>query len=207
MYPSLDLVTCVLPMRSGMMLGFLTVHSACFAVGFDDEPVNRAQETLWTIEAFAGFGQDYLGSEDVRRGGFYSVQYAMPWDRLRFRNTEGQLVVSGYYMFTKGAGYEGIPVDHLHTFGVTASARYWNHVIRGTETFFDFGWGLSYSNRKTIDLSGQLNSTPFIGIGMLVPGTDDRMVVTVRWFHMSNAGTQGNNQGLNQIQYGVGYRF
>ena len=131
-----------------MMLAFGCLCGIACAQSGDE--VNRAQESYWSVGLATGFGQDVLGSEDVRRGGIYSVQYSMPWNRLRFRNTEGQLVLGGYYMFTKGAGYEGIPVDHLHTYGFSAAARYWNHVFKGTETFFDFGWGFAFSNREKI---------------------------------------------------------
>lgn len=169
--------------------------------------VDRNSESYWSGNVAAGFGQDVLGSEDVRRGGLYGVSYSTPWNRLRYKNNRAQVVVSGYYMFTKGGGYDYLPVNHLHTYGISAAARYWNHIFKGTETFFDFGWGLSYGNKMTIDLSSRVNSTPFLGVGAVIPGTDGRLLATVRWFHMSDAGTKGNNQGLNQIQYGLSWRF
>lgn len=161
----------------------------------------------WYGSAAAAFGQDVLGSEDTRRGGVYGVSYAFPEKRLTFRGSKGQAVWTGYYMVTKGAGFEGEPVNHMHTYGVSYTARYWNHMVRGVDTFFDLGWGFAYNNITTRDLDTRLVSTPFLGVGAGIEVGGAEVLAGVRFYHQSNGGTVGNNQGLNQIQYWVGVRF
>jgi hypothetical protein len=164
-------------------------------------------DRYWSVNGAAAFGQDVLGSEDTRRGGVYGFSYSGPEKRLTYKGSEGQLVWSGYYMVTKGAGFEGEPVNHMHTFGVSATARYWNHMIRGVDTFLDLGWGLAYNNITTRDLDVKLVSTPFFGVGAGFDVGGQEVLTGIRWYHQSNGGTRGNNQGLNQIQYWVGVRF
>jgi hypothetical protein len=67
--------------------------------------------------------------------------------------------------------------------------------------------GIQYNNRPSVDLSGLWMSTPTLGIGYVIPWMDDAVVASVRWMHISNAGTSGNNQGQNQLQFMLSYRF
>lgn len=165
------------------------------------------KDRYWSIDLAAGFGQDILGSEDTRRGGFYGVSLSYPEKRLTWRGNKAHIVWTGYYMFTKGMGFENIPVNHMHTYGVSATGRYWNHIIPGTTTFFDLGWGLVYNNITSRDLDTNINSTPFLGVGAAFEVGGTEVLTGVRWYHMSNAGTGGSNQGMNQYQVWVGVRF
>lgn len=155
------------------------------------------------LELVAGpsFGQDVLGSEDTRRGGFYGVSFSRHEPRLRFRKAEAAVVYTAYYMFTKGGGFEDIPVNRMRTLGLTAAARY--PVALQGRLFAEGGWGLCYNSITTRDLDSRFNSTPFVGVGYLF----DQGTLTLRWFHMSNGGTSGNNQGLNQAVLLFGVRL
>lgn len=53
----------------------------------------------------------------------------------------------------------------------------------------------------------RFNSTPALGVGMVVPigGTDVQF--GVRWKHISNGGTKGDNKGENYFLFLVGLRF
>jgi hypothetical protein len=157
------------------------------------------------VEAVAGpaFGQDVLGSEDTRRGGFYGVTYSRHEPRFRFRGTEAAVVYGAYYMFTKGGGFEDIPVNKMHSFGATVGARYPLPWISGGRLFADLGWGLAYNSIRTRDLDSRLNSTPYVGVGYAF----EQGTLTLRWFHMSNGGSNGNNQGLNQAVVLFGMRI
>ena len=191
--------------RIGCLFGFLTVCGLAF--GQSGGEINRAKETYWSFEASTALGQRVLGSEQIRRGGFYAVSLSTDWNGLRYASQDGQFVVRGYYMFSKGSEFRGGPVFNMHTVGLTASARYWNELIKGTDTYLELGWGLAFNNMVTRDLDTRLLSTPVIGLGMVIPGTDAKYSLSVRWFHMSNAGTRGNNQGLNMVHYGLQVRF
>lgn len=188
--------------RSVFVLGILVLCSAGF--GQSTEWSKGSYRFAWTA---AGFGQDVLGSEDVRRGGTYAIGKAYPEKRFTYKGHEAQIVWSAYYMFTKGAGFENVPVDRMHSYGFNVGARYWNHFWKGGNTFYDMGWGFAYNNKSTRDLDTRLVSTPYFGVGAGFEIGDVPVLAGIRWFHMSNGGTKGNNQGSNQIQYWVGVRF
>lgn len=190
--------------RSAVLVGASALSAVAF--GADDGRKPR-DESFWFASAGPGFGQPILGSEDIRRGGFYSVGYATPWNGITFRKCEGQIVMQGYYMFTNGGGFEDIPVNKMDTTGLLVTGRYHNHWFKGMDTFYEIGWGFSYSSLTTRDLDSHWNSTPTIGVGASWSNGRDLVFALVRWFHMSNAGTDGNNQGFNQFQYIVGIKF
>lgn len=152
-------------------------------------------------------GQETLGSEDPRKGAMFSLNLARPEPRLTLWGNKAQLVTGAYLMTTRGGGWEGIPIEQLYTVGVTLAARYHNSWIRGLDTFIDFGWGISHSSFRTRDLDRHINSTPFLAFGAVIPYMGTEWIVRAEWFHMSNAGTGGNNQGFNSINYSFGVRF
>jgi hypothetical protein len=153
------------------------------------------------------FGQHWLGSEDIRRGGYYGLQYAKPEPRFTVWNHRAQMVLEGYYMFTKGQGFDLEPVNHLHQFGGLISARYWARQDRGLERYIEFGWGLTYGDQTTRDLDTQILSTPMIGVGTVVPIEGEELFLSARFFHISNAGFGEANQGSNQFHFLFGYRY
>lgn len=170
----------------------------CSAPAFAQE--NRP---TWYFRTGPVFGQATLGSEDTRRGGYYAVGLARPEKRLTLRGLAGELQVEAYYMFTKGGGWENIPVNKMRSIGLMAIARYHTRWIRNADTFFDLGFGVVRNDITTRDLDSLVNTTPTLGIGAQFGKAD----LTLRWYHASNGGTDGNNQGLNGIQYLIGYRF
>lgn len=195
-------------MQRAALLGLVTLISAWSAAHAPAAPrEDRNQSRYWFGSGTVVMGQDVIGSEDVRRGGMYGIGYARPEPRFTFQGNRAQIAGELYYMFTRGYGYEFQPVDHLHNWGLTVRARYWQRWIRGMDTYLDLGWGLSYGNKRTVDMDARLNSTPFIGVGTAVSFLRSELHLGVRWWHMSNAGLVGNNQGHNSIQYVIAYRF
>lgn len=166
--------------------------------------LSSAQEgPQWYGRIAPAFGQDTLGSEDTRRGTLYGVGFSRPEKRLTFRGMPADLAIEGYYMFTKGGGFEDIPVNKMHTFGAMAIAQYQLGTQGDAKLHLDLGWGLAHNSLTTRDLDSRLNSTPCIGVGVSWGRGD----VTVRWYHQSNGGFSGNNQGMNQIQYAFSFKF
>jgi len=147
----------------------------------------------------------FMGSEDPRRGGGFAVQYVAPWSRLRYGTVQGLLCWEAYYTRTAGGDNDGAPVDIAHAYGLMATARYERPLLGRVSFYAELGWGLQVVDRRTIDLSSRINSTPTIGLGIVFPG--NQLYVGWRWQHVSNAGTNGNNQGQNQFQLRVGWKF
>ena len=157
----------------------------------------------WSIRIGPSFGQTTIGSEDTRRGTVWSVGYSRPEPRLTFKGTKADLMLEGYYFFNRGGGFEDIPVNTMHSWGALATARYRLKEVKGTGVHFDLSWGLVYNSIRTRDLDSRFNSTPSLGIGV----SRGRYDFTIRFFHMSNGGTSGNNQGSNNIQYLFSWRI
>jgi len=161
----------------------------------------------WYLSGAVNFGQDIIGSEDTRRGGWYAIGVYRPEKRLAIRGLPAQLHVEAYYMFTKGGGFDNFPVDKMHSFGILATARYWPKLFRGVNTYFDLGFGVVSNSIKTQDLESRVNTTPTLGVGVGWALAECDVLLGVRLFHMSNGGTVGSNQGSNNIQYVLTVRF
>jgi len=174
-------------------------------VALSAAPLVQAQEdkTTWFFRIGPSFGQPIIGSEDTRRGTHYGVGFRKPEPRFTFRGLKGEMMVEAYYLFTKGGGFEDIPVNNMRSFGAMMTARYHTGWLKNNDAYFDLGFGAVYNSFTTRDLDSRFNTTPTVGIGIQVKDYD----FTIRWYHASNAGTTGNNQGTNQIQYLLGYRF
>lgn len=159
----------------------------------------------WSIWASYGDSQTVLGSEDHRRANLIGVQYSKPERKFRYRSYKGELVLEGYYLSSRGGGIDNVPPDRTDAFGALAMARY--VFPRRIRSYLEAGWGLQLANRTTIDLSSRLNSTPVLGAGVILDAGTGQIYVGVRYLHISNGGTVGNNQGQNQLHLMLGYRF
>ncbi len=170
--------------------------------------MSLAQNNLkWSVSASALFGQDWLGSEDTRRGAMYAVSRSKHEPRLHFMGYDADLDVEAYYMFTKGGSDFIAGPNSSHHYGVLFTGRYFQHYAKSARAFVEGGWGLQYTNRLTHDLDSLWNSTPMLGMGIIVPFDKKDLMISVRYFHISNAGTAGDNEGLNFIQFRFGLRF
>lgn len=197
------------------MKGFVVtalVASVCFASADtpklgDDLQKFRSTESYWMFEVGYNEGKALIGSENARPGSIWALSYVKPEPRLRYKSNPAQIVHSLYYLPTRSGPLDGHPANTLYTYGYRVMARYWNEYIPGVNTFLDLGWGISWSSDVTQDLANQINSTPSVGIGTMFKSGGSEFIFTVRWFHMSNAATNNDNQGFNAIQYTIGIRF
>lgn len=171
------------------------------------EYLRRNYETDWMVHLGPVFGQALLGSQDGRRGAYYAVSYGKPEPRFFYNVNPAQLVFEGYMMVTNGIATERFFTEERFHYGVLAIARYWTEFPANLNGFVEFGFGLMYVNRETIDLSAKFNTTPMIGAGVSIPIGDQEYIIMARLFHASNGGTTPPNLGLNQIQFSVGMRF
>jgi hypothetical protein len=166
-----------------------------------------AQEPRWGVRTSALFGQDWLGSEDTRRGGYYAVSHSHREPRFHFWGYDAEMDLEAYYMVTKGGSDFVAGPNTSHHYGLLVIGRYYQKYAKSARAFVEGGWGLQYTNRLTHDLDSLWNSTPMIGAGFIVPLDDTELMFSVRYFHISNGGTAGDNEGLNFFQFTVGARF
>jgi hypothetical protein len=126
---------------------------------------------------------------------------------LAFWGYKAEIDYEGYYMVTKGGADFMAGPNISHHYGVMVIGRYFERYSKSARAYVEGGWGLQYTNRLTHDIDSLWNSTPMIGTGFIVPVDGDELIFSLRYFHISNAGTAGDNEGLNFFQFQVGYRF
>lgn len=185
------------------MLARLAAAFALFALF----QLSAAQEEKWRVSAGALFGQTWLGSQDLRQGGYYAIARSRPEPRLHFWGHAAEMDVEAYYMYTKGGHWSILPTNNSHHYGVMLVGRYFQRTASRTRAFLEAGWGLQYTNRVTHDIDSNWNSTPMIGLGFDVELKGYDLMFGARYFHISNAGTVGGNEGLNFLQFQVGFRY
>lgn len=166
-------------------------------VGFAQTGALRQKNTYLTF--FYGSNFNVLGSEDPRRGGGLAVGFGRPERRLRMRNIPGELVLEGYVANTFSPGASSYPRNTSYEFGALAISRYEWRDSPDFGAFFDVGFGAQFSSRPSVDLDSRFNTTPMLGGGAIFPVGDHELLLGVRFLHISNAGTRGNNQGQNRI--------
>ena len=137
----------------------------------------------------------------------YSLSFSHPEPRFHIWNYNAEFDIEGYYMFTKGGARFLAGPNSSHHYGLLFIDRYYQHMSGEVRTFLEGGWGVQYTNRLTHDIDSMWNSTPMLGAGFVVPVQGKELMFTVRYFHISNAGTQGGNEGLNFFQVLVGLRY
>lgn len=164
-------------------------------------------EPSWLVTAGPVFSQSWLGSEDRRRGGFFSLQYAKAEPRFSFWGNRAEMAVEGYFIYSRGGGHRGWPVTRSYQYGLMLIGRYWQGQSGGVRTYFEGGWGPNYSNRLDFDIDQRLNSAPMLGVGLTVPFNGRELQFGFRWLHVSNGGTNGDNEGHNFLMLTAGLRF
>jgi len=161
------------------------------------------------IEGFTGQSIiAWLGSEDPRRAHGFGIGFFAPAPRiLRIKGMVPELLIEGYHHRSTSPGASGIGPNGTDAYGILTLARYTFSRTKDASWYFDIGTGFQYADMRTVDLSGRGSFTPTIGIGVSLGDGPTQFVLGARYFHISNAGLQGNNQGQNQILFTVGIRF
>ncbi len=161
------------------------------------------------VEGFTGKAiVPFLGSEDRRTAQGVGIGVFLESPRsFRYRSVRPEILIEGYYHRSTSKGVSGSGPNATDAYGVLALVRYSFADRAGTSFYFDWGWGLQYTDMRTIDLSGRLNSTPTVGVGLTFHAGRQELTVGARLMHISDAGLQGNNQGQNQLMLTVGFRF
>ncbi len=132
--------------------------------------------------------------------GFILYDYEKVWkhkapDQLRFK-VETSL----------GAAYEN---DTRFTGSVNIFALYYPEMCR-SETFRPYvegGIGVIYTDFQIKGQGLRWNFNPQIGIGTEIKSNADTFFVAVRFHHISNAGLDDDNRGINSVMFTAGYYF
>ena len=183
------------------MFPFATTLGAALALA-----APASDPSPWMGWVFGGRSIQVLGGEDTRYVLGAAVQHISPHPRLRFRRQPGELVLEATYHTSHSRGASQQPPNVSNSYALLAMGRY-TRPWGPNRSFFELGWGLQYANRRTVDLSGRLSSTPTVGGGIVFDWAGQEWWLALRLQHVSNAGFEGNNQGQNQLLGMVGFRF
>ncbi len=124
----------------------------------------------------------------------------------------GQITPIGELEVSYWEGNEGhTGVSSLHEAGAVCIARYryLRTPFSSIRPFLDLGIGIHYVTETEIErkeLGRNWLASSNIGAGFLF-GRDERFEVGARIRHLSNAGTDEVNWGVNQLLARIGYRF
>jgi hypothetical protein len=175
----------------------------------DIKPTPRLIRQAYYIEGFSGRAiPEFLGSEDPRRAHGVALGVVLNAPRsLRWGRLVPKVFVEGYYHRSVSPGASEQPPNGTDAYGILHFIRYELTPEKPTSFYFDIGMGLQYADQRTVDLSGRLSSTPTLGIGVAFRSSGLTYYLGARFFHISNAGFQGNNQGQNQTLITFGVKF
>jgi hypothetical protein len=161
----------------------------------------------WYVGGFVGQSTIVLGSQDIRQGGGLAIAYSRPEPLFSTSRVPGQLVWEAYLDRTYSVNERERSPD-THAFGVLAIARWYSNQDQyGQGFYYGGGWGLQFADRASIDLDSKVNSTPMLEVGTTFPVGRSEILIGLRFLHVSNAGTVGDNNGSNQLFLTVGLRF
>jgi len=167
--------------------------------------VSFAQDRGWAVYAGPSNSVPFLGGEDQRGGFVIGVQTSRPEPRVTFKGMEGELVLDGYYLRSRGQEIADHRSEWADALGVIAIARYYFGSRK--EWYVDAGFGVQVQNKTSVDLDTYLNTTPTMGAGYVFNTHGTELQVSFRFLHISNGGTNLPNQGQNHLQILLGARF
>lgn len=155
---------------------------------------------------FGGGSVVLIGSQERRvvlgaalRGGRIDPRLSL--DRL-----PGRLLYEVNTTYSNGSR-KGRPRNTYFTVSTLALLHYRFPLHGGVRFYSEVGWGLLVTNRISTDINNALNSTPVVGVGVVIPSRGDELFLGVRFTHISNAGTNLPNKGQNQVVLTLGWRW
>lgn len=158
------------------------------------------------FKVFGGESILILGTEDRRTMSGAEFGFGKPDPRLALRGYPAQIVTELKFDYSRASGDYREPASDL-ALGAIWTAHYewpW-HSPRGL--YADWGGGAESVNHVSHDLPLSLDGAITAGFGYYFPHASDRVLVGIRYFHISNGGRKYPNFGQNQIQAIVGLKF
>lgn len=159
----------------------------------------RLRRGLRERDFSVGFGKKIQISRFKERTKVTMYQLLPRWGRFKDDRQE--------FLWEVPIAYFSKP-ETAYAAGLTLMYRYHFSSNRRFAPFVEAGSGFVFTNLddKIPELNGGFQFSPQAGIGLrsaLSPSSD--LILSARWFHLSNAGTRKPNVGLNNYLITVGY--
>lgn len=157
----------------------------------------RLRKALRERGLSVGFGEKLPFSRFNGRSDVHQFQAIPYWGRFRNETQEFLWEVPLTY-FTEPEKAFGAGVNLIFRQHLTGNRRF--------SPFVEIGPGLMLTNLNTGEISGSFQFTLQTGVGFRAALSDHSdLLLSARWYHVSNGGISEPNTGLNQSLFSVGY--
>jgi len=155
------------------------------------------------LELSVAHSYKVLGTSEIRYGVSAGMEWNRPSGRLKLRGT-GIIAQESIHLrlFRSFAGDDGFS-------GVVAGlgARWTGSRGSLKNGYVELGSGLALTDGISSDVNSHLNFASFLGGGVYFSDDPSAARVGLRWIHVSNAGVDPPNRGLNQFELVFGVRL
>ncbi len=198
-------------MRSAVLLLLLLCAAVAAAqsqtpVKTDNLPSASLKKGTWDIGVWTGGGTALTGSfsntrawnAGVRIGNVLTGEHGS--GRLRGNLEWAADIIPAYVIFQNTTVYGA---------GFTPVLLKWNFTSgRKVAPFIEAGVGMLFTRTQVPPGTSTTNFTPQVGFGLHVFTREKRAVTfTGKYVHISNAGLSTPNQGINTMQFTLGYHW
>jgi hypothetical protein len=169
--------------------------------------VTQSPETLTRLranvfEVSLGHGVQILGTSEIRYGVGVGAEWGRPSRFIKSSNAfaiRDEVHIRVFHSFTDDEGFDGIVVGFGTRFHFTSGQL--------KNGYFELGSGVGLTDGVSTDVNSHFNFVSFLGAGFFFASEGNAPRFGVRWVHVSNAGIEPPNRGLNQFEAVFGVRF
>jgi hypothetical protein len=164
------------------------------------ETLSRLRGTIF--EASIGHGVEILGTSEARYGVGLGIEWGRPARVVPTSNglaAREEVHLRLFRSFTSDEGFDGLVAGFGSRWHFTSG--------RMKNGYFEIGSGVGITDGVSIDVNSHFNFVSFLGAGFFFNGDDHAPRFGIRWVHVSNAGIEPPNRGLNQFEAVYGIRF
>lgn len=154
------------------------------------------------LELSVAHSYKVLGTSEIRYGISAGMEWNRPSKRLRIKDTvvaQESVYLRLFRSFAGDDGFTGIVA------GIGGRWTGTRGILRNG--YLEAGTGLALTDGLSIDINSHINFASFVGGGVYFSDNPSATRIGVRWIHVSNAGVDPPNRGLNQFELVFGVRL
>lgn len=161
------------------------------------------------LKVFGGQSSLILGTQDRRQMMGVEYGYAKPDPRLTLRGYPAQMVYELKFDYSRSSG--NFPEDPKSDLAI--GTIFYSHsefpYKASTGYYLDWGGGAEWLNHTSRDLPLCFDGALMVGAGYFtpMPGSTNKVLIGIRYFHISNGGRKYPNFGQNQLQLTLGVKL
>ena len=161
-----------------------------------------SHKSLWAIDLWTGGGVGMNGPDKGSNVLLSGVRFSRTiWTGQNGGSLQYGIDVIPLFLMdqeSKAFGFSATPV-----------LLRWNlNSARPISPFIEFGAGVLFTNKEVPEKTSDVNFTPQAAAGVhIFTGKDAATTISFRFMHISNAGMESPNPGVNTLQLSAGYTW